>query len=116
MQKPQNPSIKVSPETLKLIKSWTIQLGCRTYEDCILQSMKWSQDLNSGFIMNQIEMRDRLISNECYTKNNSMNIVRLSNEVISLTDKVLSLENLVDTYERKFGKLENIVINRGNEK
>ena len=116
MHRTQNPSIKVSPETLKLIKLWTIQLNCRTYEDCILQSMKWSQDLNSGFIMNQIEMRDRLLSNESWTKNNALSVVKLGNEVVVLTERVLHLENIVDTFQRKFGKLENIVINRGNEK
>ena len=113
MHRTQNPSIKVSPETLKLIKEWSVQLGCRTYEDCILQSMKWSQDLNSGLVMNMIQARDRIISCETWTKQNAMSIVRLSNEIISLTEKVLFLENLVDTYERKFGKLENVVINRG---
>ena len=115
MRKPQKCTIKVSKETLKLIKEWSVQLKTATLEETILLSMKWSQDLNGSFVMSQIEMRDRLIQNESWVKSNSMHLVRFSNQVTDNTDKVLHLENLVDTLQRKFESLEKIVM-RGNKK
>lgn len=111
MRKNDQTSIRISKNTLEMLKQWQKELSASSIEDTILLSLKWSQMLDGNLVPNITDINSRLISFEGWLKSNSMYLIRFANSVIDQEKRMNEIEFENRMLKKKLEILEKKVIN-----
>ncbi len=93
-----NKMVKVSVETLNMLKEWQKDIDSPTLDKTISLSIGWAKSYNSGFLVSQVELNDRLNKLEGTANSNASWIV----------NQAVLLRTLVKAVEKMSKEIENL--------